>query len=77
MSDVTRVGNWTLVPGQTWWLVDSPWGEERVLAHVAEGGMTLCGLALPLSPESLRERHMVCGNCARVMESRELRAEVA
>lgn len=68
---VSRIENWTLAPGQTWWLVDSAYGEQAVLAHVAVSGRTLCGRRLRISSRGLNNKWMVCRNCERVMESHE------
>lgn len=67
---VSRIENWTLAPGQTWWLTDSSYGSGWVLAHVAVNGRTLCGRRLSLSMAALTEKRMVCGNCERVLEAK-------
>ncbi len=73
MTKVSRIFNWTLAPGQTWWLADSAYSDTGALAHVAVAGRTLCGKSLVLSLRVLNDNHMVCGNCARVMEASESR----
>lgn len=68
---MSAIEAWTLAPGQTWWLTDSPYGNFQVLAHVAVNGRTLCGRRLKLSGESLLPNRMVCGNCERVLAAME------